>query len=137
VAVSGLPRVGKRDRLLAAQDLDGDGRDDLVWSAPRWRRGKLRQWIMVWYMNGMGAPEGGRATRLKAGEVFEGVVDLNGDGRRDLVVRRRDPEGLQTLALERALAVLDQLRRGARGTWTSAEITLARRPHPSWKVVSP
>jgi hypothetical protein len=68
--------------LAGAGDLDGDGRDDLVW------RNKADGTVYVWLMNG-GAVAGQGAAGVAGSEwAIRAVRDLDGDGRADIVFRR-------------------------------------------------
>jgi|GEM_PF-6114826 len=68
--------------LAGAGDLDGDGRDDLLW------RNKADGTVYVWLMNG-GAIAGQGAAGVAGTEwAIRAVRDLDGDGRADIVFRR-------------------------------------------------
>jgi FG-GAP-like repeat len=68
--------------LQGVGDLDGDGRDDIVW------RNKLDGSVYVWLMNG--GTIIGQATAGTVGLewVITDVKDMNGDGRADIIFRR-------------------------------------------------
>lgn len=99
-----LPSAVLRDALLAAADLDGDGRKELIVPAApsdRYRHGVLGDAIeptelRVYRVEGdkllplASFPAGGNG-------VFEGLgalaADLDGDGREEILITRSDPAG--------------------------------------------
>jgi hypothetical protein len=82
VAVFSLPDAHAGATLAGAGDVDGDGDDDLVWSR---KSGKKRRYD-AWLVDGMNAPAQGIALIAGKKSKWRGLVDVNDDGRADLLV---------------------------------------------------
>jgi hypothetical protein len=67
--------------IKAAADVDGDGRDDLVW------RNTSDPSVYVWFTNGLQTPVQTFAGSQALNWTLAGVGDLDGDGKKDLVWR--------------------------------------------------
>jgi peptidyl-Asp metalloendopeptidase len=61
-------------------DVDGDGRSDVVWIAPRTRD------IAVWAMSGASIRQSLTGTKVTEGHVALGMGDFNGDRKADLMI---------------------------------------------------
>jgi hypothetical protein len=86
MAVFSLPSPRAGARLVGAADVDGDGDDDLAW----WmKQGKKRRRIDVWLVDGMNAPAQGIAAIVSRKAKWRGLVDVNDDGRSDLLFVRK------------------------------------------------
>lgn len=81
-AVFSLPDAPARAMPAGAGDLDGDGDEDLVWHVLR----KGARAVHAWFMDGMNAPDTGIAVRVGKKTAVRGVLDVDSDGRADLVL---------------------------------------------------
>jgi hypothetical protein len=84
-ALVGLGSIEPADAEAAAGDLDADGDDDLVWDG---RRGKKRI-LVAWFLEGVENPSAGLAMRGAASRRLVGLLDVDSDGRADLVTRKK------------------------------------------------
>ncbi len=118
VAVFSLPNAPAGGIVMGSGDLDGDAADDLVWSVQR----KGHRSVNVWFMDGVGTPDQGVAVRVGKKARVRGVVDVNNDGRDDLVLLKKgqirayrvDPTGTQNA--------------GGETVWPSQSISLGKVP---------
>jgi hypothetical protein len=77
-----VARLGSGWNVAAAGDIDGDGRDDLVFINPSPNR------YTYWIMNGTTIVRQNSPKSLGSGETLAASGDFNGDGRLDLVWKR-------------------------------------------------
>ncbi|MBV9999032.1 MAG: VCBS repeat-containing protein [Verrucomicrobia bacterium] len=70
----GQASAGAGATLQGVADLNGDGKDDLLWLDPS---GRL---VSVWYMNGTGAPVRAAFQAVPASLTFAGAANVNGNG---------------------------------------------------------
>jgi hypothetical protein len=84
-ALVALGTVAPANASAEAGDLDADGDDDLVWSG---RKGKKRL-VLAWFLEGMESPSTGLALQSAASRRLVGLLDVDSDGRADLVTRRK------------------------------------------------
>ena len=80
-AVFSLPNAPVAASIAGVGDFDADGQEDLAWLVST----KKKRSAHVWFMNGMQAPQQGVAVKLKKKSLLRGVVDVNSNGRDDLV----------------------------------------------------
>jgi hypothetical protein len=85
VATFSLPSAPLRGSVAGAGDVDGDGVEDLVWFVRQSRALSAN----VWFMDGMNSPAQGVAVRIGKKVRVQGVTDVSGDGRADLVLASR------------------------------------------------
>jgi len=99
--------------LAGSGDLNGDGRDDIVW------RNKIDGSVYVWLMNGGTIIGQGTAGIVGTEWVINDVKDMNGDGRADIIFRRTS-DGTVYIWLMNGIGVASQGGPGALdpATWT-------------------
>ncbi|MEZ5978429.1 MAG: VCBS repeat-containing protein [Planctomycetota bacterium] len=84
LSTEGLPKAGIWRGKPAIEDLDGDGRLDIVASLRMWGGGNKGEGLHAWLARDGGYEENTRGLRRDLGYGGVDVADLDGDGRLDL-----------------------------------------------------
>jgi len=123
-AVVSLGTAAAVSRLEGAGDFDGNGTDDLAWT----RTTPSGTVIDVWFLAGASAPKIGTTVLLAAGSTLRGVVDLDSNGKDELVVG--------SSATLYGVAVSPVRPSGSTTRWTVLSTALSGVPLASWKFLS-
>jgi hypothetical protein len=121
-ALVALGTVAPAAAEATAGDLDADGDDDLVWSG---RQGKKRI-LLAWFLEGLESPSTGMALQGAASRRLVGLLDVDSDGRADLVTMKKS-RAKQSF---RAFAVLPTGELDDEGTmhWELESVSLKSAP---------
>ncbi len=122
-----LPDAPKSAQLAGTADLDADGDDDLVWLSTKGGKRTLH----AWFVNGMAAPQQGIALALSSKRKFRGVLDMNSDGRADLVTAKGGTFTAFTIAPS-AMAAAAKADAPVETQWTYTALPVGGIKSDSW-----
>ncbi|MBW2395655.1 MAG: hypothetical protein JRG95_15450 [Deltaproteobacteria bacterium] len=153
-AIVTLPSVFAVDQLASITDLDADGKDDLVWNMQRRASKKVRRrrgrgkgtthYVVVWFSNGMQAPDAAVAASSYSAYQIGGLSDVDGNGVGDLAIQIAG----KTWGAEierRKVTTRSKSRKRRRGRRRSRSVTRWATqwnaadggPAPEWQVLAP